>query len=109
MGINYYRIKSILTNNYKVYSTIVKVEMTEKGIKNIVLYLNQIKSSSYVVGIQLKYVALGKCTAKIYDALGKQVYSSVFINNGNNSSTSIVLKQTLAAGSYQLQRSRYKW
>jgi hypothetical protein len=103
IGVNYYRIQSTQTNNNKVYSKIVRVEMKDNGVKSITVYPNPVKSSSNAIGLQLNNLTSGSYTARLYNAAGQQVWINTINHNGNNGSTSLQLNRTLASGSYQLQ------
>jgi hypothetical protein len=103
IGVNYYRIQSTATNNNKVYSTIVRVEMSDKGVKSITVYPNPVKSNSNTIGLQMNNLTAGSYTARLYNAAGQQVWENTMNHNGNNGSTSLHLNKTLASGTYQLQ------
>ena len=103
IGVNYYRIQSVQNNNNKVYSTIVRVEMSNKGIKSITVYPNPVKSNTNTIGLQMNNLASGKYTAILYNAAGQQVWMNTMNHNGSNGSTSLQLNKTLASGTYQLQ------
>jgi hypothetical protein len=103
IGVNYYRIQSIQTNNNKVYSTIVRVEMSDKGIKSITVYPNPVKSTTNMIGLQMNNLTAGNYTAVLYNTAGQQVWMKTMNHNGNNGSTSLQLNKTLASGTYQLQ------
>jgi hypothetical protein len=103
VGVNYYRIQSTQTNNNKAYSTIVRVEMSDKGIKSITVYPNPVKSSTNTIGLQLNNLTAGSYTAVLYNTAGQQVWLNTINHNGSNGSTSLQLNKTLASGTYQLQ------
>jgi hypothetical protein len=108
VGVNYYRIQSIQTNNNKAYSAIVRVEMSDKGVKSITVYPNPVKSNSNTIGLQLNNLTAGSYTAVLYNAAGQQVWMNTMNHNGSNGSTSLQLNKTLASGTYQLQLSDSK-
>ena len=103
IGVNYYRIQSVQTNNNKAYSTIVRVEMSDKGVKSITVYPNPVKSSTNTIGLQMNNLTAGSYTAVLYNTAGQQVWMNTMNHNGSNGSTSLQLNKTLASGTYQLQ------
>jgi Secretion system C-terminal sorting domain len=100
-GVNYYRIKTTSINSNEKYSAIVRVEMTDKGIKSVTVYPNPVTGKE--IGLQLNNLAAGNYTAKMFNIAGQEVYSTILQHNGNNGSTSLQLNNKLAAGTYQLQ------
>ena len=101
IGVNYYRIKSILSNNGLKYSAIVRVEMNDKGIKSITVYPNPVKGN--VIGVQMNNLEAGLYTARLFNSAGQEIWSKGITHNGNNGSISLQLKNVLSSGSYQLQ------
>lgn len=101
IGVNYYRIKGTLVNSNIKYSAIVRVEMSDKGIKSITVYPNPVKGNT--IGLQMNNLEAGIYTAKLYNAGGQEIWSNSIKHNGNNGSITLQLKNALAAGSYQLQ------
>jgi hypothetical protein len=100
VGVNYYRIKTIQNNSNTVYSKIVRVEMSDKGVKSITVYPNPVKGST--IGVQMSNLEAGVYAARLFNSLGQEVWTNSVKHNGNNGSISLDLGKVLAAGSYQL-------
>ena len=101
IGVNYYRIKSTQVNNSTKYSAIVRVEMTDKGIKSITVYPNPVKGN--VIGLQMNNLEAGEYTARLFNVAGQEIWNKGITHNGNNGAISIQLQKALSSGNYQLQ------
>src|SRR5206468_4210179 len=99
-GDNYYRIKIIDKSGDVRYSEIVKVVIA-KNEAAISVFPNPVHGSN----INIVFTNLPKAAYPVtmINSAGQKVYTGQIKHNGGNATQTIQLKNTLPAGTYQLQ------
>lgn len=101
VGLNYYRIKTTLQNDFESYSKVVTLNFKNSSSNYVNVYPNPIKGNN--IGLQLQNIEKGTYDVRILSLDGKEVYKQRLIINSSSFSTNIQPNYNLPKGSYNLQ------
>lgn len=99
-GNNYYRIKITGTDGNVTYSEVIVVALSNGINPAFTLYPNPIKRGA--VNVQLKGLARGTYTLKIYNSMAQLVASQKIVHAGGSATETIYASSNLAAGIYKV-------
>ncbi len=99
-AINYYRLKTIDFDNHTEYSKTIAIDYRKLGLSNITVYPNPVSESFFIdaKGHDKETISL-----KLYDALGRVVWSESYEVNGTYDKREFVRPVTATSGVYMLK------
>ena len=100
-GNNYYRIKTLQANDNMRYSNILVVNFKTQNASQFVVYPNPVQGNT--IGLQLNNMEAGKYVARLFNAVGQEVYTNTITHNGFNESMNLQISKPLTFGVYHLK------
>ncbi len=98
-GAVFYRIKSVDLDGRFSYSTIVKINLNQKGTE-LIIYPNPVVDKK--VSFQTGTINRGQYNIAVYDLKGNTIYTSTFIHQGGVISQVIQLPPSIMPGIYNM-------
>jgi hypothetical protein len=100
-AVYFYRIKGVDIDAKWMYSSIVKITMSQQPVSGIVIYPNPV--TGHQLSYQVANLIKGQYTLRLFNTTGQEVYGRQLNHQGGSIAETIVLPPTIKTGVYTLQ------